>query len=153
VGYGRPAAETVSTTPPAAQPRDTGAVATRSYHLEDELPERTPSRPAQLVERITPVAADTFDVQDMAVEEAPKQLYAVGYRIQVFASADRAAAEAMKQRVVAQSRMNTYIEYEDGLYKVRAGDFGERKDALQAKLSLEKAFPGCWVVRTTVRTE
>ncbi len=148
----QPAKQPAAVQRPAAG-RDTTAIDTRGYRLEDELPEKTPTRAAQLVERVAPMAVDTFEVQDMAVEEAPKQLYAVGYRIQVFASSDRAAANSMKERVVAQSRLNAYIEYEDGLYKVRAGDFGDRKDALQAKLSLEKTFPGCWVVRTTIRTD
>lgn len=149
-GAPRPAAETAPTRSPAV-PRDTAAVEAGAYRFEDELPEETPTRAAQLVERIEPLEADTFAVQDMAVEEPQRQRYVIGYRVQVLASSDRAAAEEMKQRVVAQARMNAYIEYEDGLYKVRAGDFNERKDALQAKLALEKTFPGCWVVRTTIR--
>jgi hypothetical protein len=47
--------------------------------------------------------------------------------------------------------MNAYIEYEDGLYKVRAGDFAERTDAAQARSKFAGAYPGSWIVRTTIR--
>jgi cell division protein FtsN len=131
--------------------RDTVAGARTSYDFEDEMPEKSPQRPAQLIERIDPVGPDSISVQDVAVEEAPKQRYDVGYRIQVFASGDRAAAEKVKGRIVAETAMSAYLEYEDGLYKVRAGDFAERKDAAQARLKLAGAYPGSWIVRTTIR--
>jgi|WetSurMetagenome_2_1015567.scaffolds.fasta_scaffold19712_4 hypothetical protein len=131
--------------------RDTAAGARAPYDVEDEMPEKTAQRPAQLVERLEPVRPDTISVQDVAVEESPKQRYDVGYRIQVFASGDRAAAEKIKEKIVADTAMNAYIEYEDGMYKVRAGDFAERKDAAQARLKLAGAYPGSWIVRTTIR--
>jgi cell division protein FtsN len=130
---------------------DTAKGAGAPYNIEDEMPERSPQRPAQLVERLDPVKPDSISVQDVAVEKAPKQRYDVGYRIQVFASGDRAAAEKVRERVVAETAMNAYIEYEEGLYKVRAGDFTERKDAAQARLKLAGAYPGSWIVRTTIR--
>ena len=131
--------------------RDTAGAPGVSYDIEDEMPEKTPQRPAQLIERIEPARPDSVSVTDVAVEEAPKQRYDVGYRIQVFATGDRAAAEKIKERIVAETAMSAYIDYEDGLYKVRAGDFAERKDAAQARLKLAGAYPGSWIVRTTVR--
>jgi len=145
-GPSRPARET---SPAAA--RDTSMTRAASYDLEEEVPEKTPQRPAQLIERLEPVRPDTITVKDVAIEEKPKQLYSVGYRIQVFASGDRTAAQKVKERVVAETRLSTYIEYEDGLYKVRAGDFAERKDAVQARLKLAGTCPGSWIVRTTIR--
>ena len=126
------------------------------YDLEDEMPEKTPQRPAQLVEKLVPVKPDTFNVQDIEVEQkpkqpAPKQMYDIGYRIQVFASSDKTAAENIKQRVGAETGMPVYLEFEEGLYKVRAGDFAERKDAAQARLKLVGLYPGSWIVRTTIR--
>ncbi|MCX5754354.1 MAG: SPOR domain-containing protein [Candidatus Krumholzibacteria bacterium] len=128
--------------------RDT---ARASYDIEDEMPEKSPQRPAQLIERLEPAKPDSISVQDVAVEESPKQRYDVGYRIQVFASGDRAAAERIREKIVAETAMNAYLEYEDGLYKVRAGDFAERTDAAQARLKLAGAYPGSWIVRTTIR--
>ena len=131
--------------------RDTLADVRASYDIEEEMPEKSPQRPAQLIERLEPVRSDSISVQDVAVEEAPKQRYDVGYRIQVFASGDRAAAERVRERIVAETTMSAYLEYEEDLYKVRAGDFAERKDAAQARLKLAGAYPGSWIVRTTIR--
>jgi cell division protein FtsN len=131
--------------------RDTAAAARASYDIEDEMPEKSPQRAPELIERLEPAAADSITVQDVAVEEAPKQRFDVGYRVQVFASGDRAAAEKVKERIVAETSLKAYIEYEDGLYKVRAGDFTERKDAAQARLKLSGTYPGSWIVRTTIR--
>jgi len=130
---------------------DTASSGGPVYNLETEMPEKAPQRPAQLIDRLEPVASDTFSVQDIDIEEKPKQLYDIGYRIQVFASNDRTAAERVKQRVIAETRMPAYIDYEDGLYKVRAGDFTERKEAAQAGAKLAGAYPGWWIVRTTIR--
>ncbi len=134
-----------------ASAKDSAAAAGASYDVEDEMPEKSVQRPAQLVERLEPVRPDTISVQDVAVEESPKQRYDVGYRIQVFASGDRAAAEKVRERIGAETSLSAYIEYEDGLYKVRAGDFAERKDAAQARVKLAGAYPGSWIVRTTIR--
>ena len=131
--------------------RDTVAGARVSYDIEDEMPEKSPQRPAQLIEMLDPVESDSISVQDVAIEEAPKQRYDVGYRIQVFASGDRAAAEKVRERIAAETAMSAYLEYEEGLYKVRAGDFAERKDAAHARLKLAGTYPGSWIVRTTIR--
>jgi cell division protein FtsN len=131
--------------------RDTVTGARMSYDIENEMPETSPQRPAQLIEKLEPVGPDSISVQDVAVVEAPKQRYDVGYRIQVFASGDRSAAERVRERIVAETAMSAYIEYEEGLYKVRAGDFAERADAAQAGLKLAGAYPGSWIVRTTIR--
>jgi cell division protein FtsN len=144
-GDGGRASKTVETAP------ETAATERGAYDVEDEIPEKTPQRPAELVERLEPVAGDSVSVQDVVADESSKQLYELGYRIQVFASGDRAAAEKMKERIVAETGMTAYIEYEDGLYKVRAGDFAERKDAAQARSKLAATYPGSWIVRATIR--
>ena len=145
-GGSRPVRETAR-----AAARDTSGTRPSSYDLGQEDPEKAPQGPVQLVERLEPAKPDTITVHDVAIEQKPKQLYSVGYRIQVFASGDRAAAEKVKERVVAETRLSAYIDNEDGLYKVRAGDFAERKDAVQARLKLAGMYPGSWIVRTTIR--
>lgn len=132
---------------------DTAQSDKTAYRLEEELPEKTPRREAQLVERMTPVLRDTFAVHDAVPEpDSQKPRYAIGYRLQVFASSDRSTAEKVRDRAAKETRMAAYLDYEDGLYKVRIGDFVERKEALAAKASVEKLFSDCWIVRTTIRT-
>jgi hypothetical protein len=136
---------------PARTARDTAAAQGPAYRLEDELPEKGSAPPAQLVERLAPAKPDTIAERDIAIEQSPKARYGIGYRIQIFASGDRAAAERVRDRCVAETRLATYIEYEDGLYKVRAGDFAERKDAAQERQKIAGAYPGSWIVRTSIR--
>jgi septal ring-binding cell division protein DamX len=139
----------------AATPADSSMRQT-PYDLEEEMPEKTPQRTAELVEKLEPVKPDSFSVQDIETQRAAtqppqKQLYDIGYRIQVFASADKAAAEKVKQKLATQTGMPIYLDYEDGLYKVRAGDFAERKEAAEARSKLVGLYPGSWIVRTTIR--
>jgi cell division protein FtsN len=136
--------------------RDTVMGQQAPYNLEEEMPEKTAQRPVELVEKLEPIRPDSFNVQDIDAgqtpqEAAPKQLYDIGYRIQVFASSDKAAAEKVKQEVGAASGMPVYVDYEEGLYKVRAGDFLERKEAAEARQRLVGTYPGSWIVRTTIR--
>jgi cell division protein FtsN len=130
---------------------DTAGTSAASYDIEEEMPEKTPPKPAELIEKLEPVKPDTISVQDIASADTLRQRYSVGYRIQVFASSDRSAAERVKERLAAETKLATYVEYEEGLYKVRAGDFAERKDAAQTRLKLAGAYPGSWIVRTTIR--
>jgi len=131
--------------------RDTAGAARKRYSVEDEVPGKASSKPVELQERVAPMSRDTFAVQEKAIEEPAKALYGIVYRVQVFASSDRAAAEKVKQRIAAETGMRAYFEYEDGLYKVRAGDFPERKDAAEARSKLVAKYPGSWIVMTTVR--
>ncbi len=124
------------------------------YRLEEELPEKSPRREAQFVEAVLPVERDTFVVQEVIAEQdTQRRRYSIGYRIKIFASSDRGAAERVRNRAEKETRMASYLDFEDGLYKVRLGDFAERKDAMAAKASMEKSFPGCWVVRTTIKIQ
>ena len=136
--------------------RDTVMGQQAPYNLEEEMSEKTAQRPAELVEKLEPIRPDSFNVQDIDAgqtpqEAAPKQLYDIGYRIQVFASSDKAAAEKVKQEVGVASGVSVYVEYEEGLYKVRVGDFLERKEAAEARQKLVGTYPGSWIVRTTIR--
>jgi len=131
--------------------RDTAAAPRTRYSVDEEMSRKVPSRPVELSERIERVKPDTFAVQEGSAPEPAKQLYEIVYRVQVFASKDRAAAEQARERAAADTRMTAYIEFEEGLYKVRVGDFTDRKEATEAKTKLGSRYPGSWVVMTTVR--
>ena len=86
------------------------------------------------------------------MEESPKQRYDIGYRDSgIRVGRSRRGREGQGARSLRKPGMSAYIEYEEGLYKVRAGDFAERKDAAQARSKLAGAYPGSWIVRTTIR--
>lgn len=131
--------------------RDTTSSPGTRYSVDDEMSRKIESRPVELSERVERVKPDTFAVQEGSVPEPAKKLYEIVYRVQVFASKDRAAAEKARQRAAADTKMPAYLEFEEGLYKVRVGDFAERKEAAEAKTKLGSRYPGSWVVMTTVR--
>ena len=134
-----------------AAARDTSSSPRTRYSVDDEMSRKIASKPVELTERVERAKPDTFAVQEGSVPEPAKKLYEIVYRVQVYASKDRAAAENTRQRAAADTRMAAYLEFEEGLYKVRVGDFAERKEAAEAKTKFGARYPGSWVVMTTVR--
>jgi cell division septation protein DedD len=121
------------------------------YDLESEMPEDDSVEEEESAEEmIEPVRTDTFTVEETVEPPAPASGYDLGYRIQLAAFAESAAARDLKKKVMAALRMSVYIDYEDGLYKVRAGDFDTRAEASEARSVLSGDYPDCWIVRTTI---
>jgi cell division protein FtsN len=121
------------------------------YDLESEKPEDDSVKSGEsTIERIEPVKADTFSVEETVEPPAAAAGYELGYRVQLAAFAEPAGARDLKKKIMAATGMAAYIDYEDGLYKVRAGDFATRAEALEARAKLATDYPDCWIVRTTV---
>ena len=108
-----------------------------------------------IVEEFTPVA-DTpqsppqVSQSVVATAEAPRETM-MGYRIQVFASANEAAARSVKEAVEVSMGVPAYIELMDGVYKVRAGDCPSRSEA---EALLEKCrgagYGDAWIATTQI---
>lgn len=106
------------------------------------------------------VVADTASVERTTVSTGAVRAAtdggtpATGWRVQVFAASDRAAAEEFARSL--RGRVDdepVYVEWVDPWYKVRVGDFESRApaDRLRARLE-ERGIEGAWTVRTTIRT-
>ena len=125
--------------------------ASEPYDLESEMPEDDSVGEGDAEEEsIEPVKADTFSVEETVEPPAPAAGYDIGYRVQLAAFAESAAARDLKKKVMAAVGITVYIEYEDGLYKVRVGDFATRAEASEARARLNADYPDCWIVRTTI---
>jgi cell division septation protein DedD len=133
-----------STQPPLADIEDT------PYDLEEEMPEEDEIDPDELEETLEPIEIDSVVVEEVAAPEAPAA-YGIGYRVQIFASNDRSAAESLKRKAESETAMPVYVEYEGGYYKVRVGDFESRDAAAAARARLSELYPDCWIVTTTVQ--
>ncbi|MBN1884641.1 MAG: SPOR domain-containing protein [Candidatus Krumholzibacteriota bacterium] len=131
---------------------DAPAPAAKPYDLEAEMPveDTLAVAPEEDIE-FERVDTTSVRVEEAATGTAVPEAFALGYRVQVFASRELAAAKAVKERIVAEGDLATYIEYEDGLYKVRVGDFESRDAAAAARVALGDRYPDCWIVQTTVR--
>lgn len=139
-----PRIETQQETEPAKPAAD------EPYDLESEMPEDDSVGESEAAEEsIEPVKADTFSVEE-TVEPPAAAGYEPGYRVQLAAFAESAGARELKKKVMAAAGIAVYIDYEDGLYKVRAGDFATREEASEARTALAADYPDCWIVRTTI---
>jgi cell division septation protein DedD len=129
---------------PAQEPAET-------YDLESEMPEDDAvAEEEAVVESIEPVREDSFSVEETVQPAEPAAGYGLGYRVQLAAFNEPAGAREMKKKVMASTGLAVYIDFEDGMYKVRAGDFSTRAEASEARARLSEDFPDCWIVRTTV---
>jgi septal ring-binding cell division protein DamX len=74
-----------------------------------------------------------------------------GYRIQVFASGNEAAARSVKEAAEVSVGVPAYIELVDGVYKVRVGDCPSRPEA-EALLAKCRAagYGDAWIATTTI---
>jgi len=98
-------------------------------------------------ERIEPLDTSSIQIDEFDLN---KERYTVGYRIQVFASKDLKRAEKVKNEAERATSLTAYIEFEDGLYKVRLGNFLLRDEAIRARDLLREHYKDCWIVQTTV---
>jgi len=70
-----------------------------------------------------------------------------GFRIQVFASADRDVAQNARNVAADRLGMPAYLDLDAGVYKVRVGDYRNRDDASAALPKVRGQFyPDAWVV-------
>ena len=76
-----------------------------------------------------------------------------GYRVQIFASSERARAESAAADARQRFTEAVYIEFEAPLYKVRVGDCATRHEADALKVKAGTAgYDGAWVAETPVRS-
>ena len=77
-----------------------------------------------------------------------------GYRIQIFESAVSSIARAEAKRFQNILGDSVYIDFEAPLYKLRIGNFIERKKAERAIESIERlGAKDSWIVRTKIDLE
>ena len=77
-----------------------------------------------------------------------------GYRIQIFESTMSSIARAEAKRFQNILGDSVYIDFEAPLYKLRIGNFVERKKAERAIESIERlGAKDAWIVRTKINLE
>jgi len=89
-----------------------------------------------------PVATPVADASEAPID---------GFRVQVFAGADREIAENAARAAQERLGLPCYVDLDGGMYKVRAGDFATRPLADQALPAIRRAYPDAWVIATKVR--
>ncbi len=74
-----------------------------------------------------------------------------GFRVQVFATQDRNKADDLKENLSLSYTETSYVIFEAPNYKVRMGDYLDRKNAEKLRKRLiANGFPSSWIVRTRI---
>jgi hypothetical protein len=79
-----------------------------------------------------------------------------GFRIQIYASANRnAREESSKIRAEFMEKFPDIVSYplfaEPGYYKIRVGDFRTKTEATRLFLKISKVFPGAYIVPDIIK--
>jgi len=134
---------------PVKMPSGAGEI----YDIEEEMPVKRDIEGEERVEEGLPYSGrDSILVEDVTRTSSEAERYTVGYRVQVFASRELEKAKKVKEEMSDQTSLNVYIEFDDGMYKVRAGDFGSREEAAETRKRLTQIYPDCWIAETTIKT-
>ncbi len=100
----------------------------------------------------TPIEASDAEAPPETIREAaPTDTLVDGFRVQVFASADREIAENAARGAQERLGLPGYVELDGGVYKVRVGDFAARADADQALVGIRRQYADAWIVPSKVR--
>lgn len=74
-----------------------------------------------------------------------------GYRVQIFASTDRAAAERVQYEVESRLGHRAYVESQPPYFKVRVGNCRRSEDCRDLQESLRRAgYESIWIVESTI---
>ena len=82
---------------------------------------------------------------------APADTLVDGFRVQVFASADREIAESASRSAQERLKLPSFVDLDGGMYKVRVGNFTTRAQADQALGAIRRQYADAWVVASKVR--
>ena len=79
---------------------------------------------------------------------------AEGFRVQVFASAQREAAQTARQEVMDALSVAAYVDLIDGLFKVRVGNCKTREEAVALRDRCRRAgYQDSWVVVSSIKVK
>ncbi len=102
---------------------------------------------------INPVSADSVRIEQ-AVGNAFSDLTRDGYRIQVLTTKIAAEADSLKQELSRVITDSTYITYDVPNYKVRVGDYINRREAEEMQTQIKGlGYRSAWIVRTKVDSD
>ncbi|HXV14602.1 MAG TPA: SPOR domain-containing protein [Candidatus Krumholzibacteria bacterium] len=118
-------------------------------------PSDAPNEPDVEEMGITETAIESSDAEappDTAARAPePTDTLVDGFRVQVFASADREIAENAARGAQERLGLASYVELDGGVYKVRVGDYAARAQADQALAAVRRHYADAWIVPSKVR--
>ena len=129
--------------PPA--PEDVEGASLTERPVESELVEEAADLPSpdDGAGATTPVAPSvTTPVPRGSATEVVR-----GFRVQLMAVAENSSAQNLAREAGQRLQVPTHVVAEGGVFKVRAGDFTDRAEAVRLKeRATALGYDGCWVV-------
>lgn len=100
--------------------------------------------------RIDLLVKKQIEVNEVITRDARR--FVPGYRIQIINTNDRAKAMDAKTRVYQEfPELKAYLMWKAPFYKLKVGNFKDRKEADDYLLNIQRIFPtGVYVVRDTI---
>ena len=99
---------------------------------------------------VSPFSLDTRELK-LAGNSDTSQIIIEGFRVQVLATSSQENAERLRYELAIEYGKDIYIIFDAPNYKVRIGNFIDRRLAEKLRLELiNKGYPSSWIIRTRI---
>ena len=99
---------------------------------------------------VSPFSLDTRELK-LAGNSDSSQIIIEGFRVQVLATSSQENADRLRYELAIEYGKDIYIVFEAPNYKVRIGNFIDRRLAEKLRLELiNKGYPSSWIIRTRI---
>jgi len=99
---------------------------------------------------VSPFSLDTKELKLVGNSDS-SQIIIEGFRVQVLATGSRENADRLRYELAIEYGKYIYIVFDAPNYKVRIGNFIDRRLAEKLRLELiNKGYPSSWIIRTRI---
>ena len=99
---------------------------------------------------VSPFSLDTKELKPAGNSDS-SQVIIEGFRVQVLATSFQENADRLRDELAIEYGKDIYIVFEAPNYKVRIGNFIDRRLAEKLRLELiNKGYPSSWIIRTRI---
>ena len=99
---------------------------------------------------VSPFSLDTKELKLVGNSDS-SQMIIEGFRVQVLATSSQENADRLRYELAIEYGKDIYIVFEAPNYKVRIGNFIDRRLAEKLRLELiNKGYPSSWIIRTRI---
>ena len=99
---------------------------------------------------VSPFSLDTKELKLVGNSDS-SQMIIEGFRVQVLATSSQENADRLRYELAIEYGKDIYIVFDAPNYKVRIGNFIDRRLAEKLRLELiNKGYPSSWIIRTRI---
>ncbi len=99
---------------------------------------------------VSPFSLDTKKLKLVGNSDS-SQIIIEGFRVQVLATSSQENADRLRYELAIEYGKDIYIVFDAPNYKVRIGNFIDRRLAEKLRLELiNKGYPSSWIIRTRI---